>query len=907
MRVSRIGDGLQQLVRAACRWPVLTLALGVTLAALSVWLAFAKLTFATSTADLLPRGHADMSRFQEYERLFGDVDELIIVVEAPALEDAKAYAARLVRELRERRIPLSHATYRIDPTPFEGRALLYLSTQKLQEIRDRLFDYQDFMESFAARPTVDQLVDGLATQIARSFATGFFDLGLDDNTRTENDLRFIEDLVGQLSTRFQRADSYRSPWSTFFSIDTDDSRAGYFLSDDERLLFIMALPESREGSFTVDEDVIKGVRTVIRDLRSQFPAIRVGVTGKAALANDEMVSAFRDSQVATVVSFALTLGLLFAAFRRVGKPIVMCALLAVSLCWAIGFTTLAIGHLSLFSVMFVSIVIGIGIDYGIYVLFRYEEERLIGRTLREALEITAARTGPPMLLGAVTAAGTFYALALTDFRGVQELGIIAGTAILFSWLAMMTLFPAALVLIDRRHAEHVRPATPRGVPLVERLALSPRAVLAVAVGLSALSLWGLRSVSFDYNLLNLQAEGTESVVWEKRILATPGRSGFAGLATASSLDELRDKQAAFEKLSTVSEVDSVLDMIPAEQDAKQKIIRDFAPIVAPVRIARPRSIDVPRLLAGLETLGRRLDIAKADSGGEGKRRLAKVTDDIRQLIHRIRQSDPDSVRNTLAAFQQPLYGDFMRSIQRLQSNLAPKRVGLDDVPLDLKHRYYNDAKGLFLLQIHPSINIWDRDGARSYVTELHRVDPEATGTPVITYESIRLMERAYRRGTLYAVVLVTLVIALAIRRVQEVCLALLPLGLGLLWTVGLMYVFSLKFTLGNIFGLPLILGSGCEYGMAVVIRFMEDRRAHGPLVARSTVMGVLVAGLSTVSGFGSLMMAKHRGMFGLGLLLTLGTIASLAAALVVLPVLLRMVQQRRDARRPVSRESFVQT
>jgi hopanoid biosynthesis associated RND transporter like protein HpnN len=914
MRVSRIGDCLQYLVRAACRRPIVTLALGVALATLSVWLAFARLTFATSTADLLPRGLADMSRFQEYERLFGDVDELIIVVEAPALADAKTYAARLVRELRERRIPLSHATYRIDPKPFEGRALLYLPKQKLQEIRDRIFDYQEFMESFAARPTVDQLVDGLATQIARSFATGLFDLGLDDNTNAENDLRFIEDLVGQLFTRFERADRYRSPWSAFFSMDTDDSSAGYFLSDDERLLFIMALPESREGSFTVDDVVIKGVRAVIRDLRSKFPTIRVGVTGKAALANDEMVSAFRDSQVASVVSFALTLGLLFAAFRRVGKPIVMCALLAVSLCWAIGFTTLAIGHLSLFSVMFVSIVIGIGIDYGIYVLFRYEEERLNGRTLQEALEITAARTGPPMLLGAVTAAGTFYVLALTDFRGVQELGIIAGTAILFSWLAMMTLFPAALVLIDRRHPERVRPATPRAVsvarirvPLVERVAGSRRAVLAVAVGLTVLSLWGLRHVNFDYNLLNLQAEGTESVVWEKRIISTSGRSGFAGLATASSLEALREKQVAFKKLSTVSEVDSVLNMIPAEQEAKQKIIRDFAPIVAPVRIAHPRPIDVPRLLAGLDTLGRRLDIVKADSGGESKRRLAKVTDDIRQLLHRIRQSDPDSVRTTLTAFQQPLYSDFVRSIQRLQSNLAPKRVGLDDVPPELKHRYYNDAKGLFLLQIHPSINIWDRDGARSYVTELHRVDPEATGTPVITYASIRLMEHAYRQGTLYAVILVALVIGLAIRRVREASLALLPLGLGLLWTVGLMYVFSLKFTLGNVFGLPLILGSACEYGMAVVIRFMEDRSEHGPLIARSTVMGVLVAGLTTVAGFGSLMVAKHRGMFGLGLLLTLGTIASLAAALVVLPVLLRIVQQRRDARCPISRETFVQT
>src|SRR5262249_56243373 len=122
-------------------------------------------------------------------------------------------------------------------------------------------------------------------------------------------------------------------------------------------------------------------------------------------------------------------------------------------------------------------------------------------------------------------------------------------------------------------------------------------------------------------------------------------------------------------------------------------------------------------------------------------------------LQKIRLSDPDTVQTTLGAFQQSLYGDFVRSMERLQSNLAPTRVGLDDIPADLKHRYYNGARGLFLLQIHPSINIWDRDGARSYVTELHQVDPKATGTPVITYESIRLMERAYRRGAPHAGVL----------------------------------------------------------------------------------------------------------------------------------------------------------
>jgi uncharacterized protein len=900
--VSLTGGFLRRLVRLACASPLLTLALGVLLAGVSVWYAFANLTFATSTASLLPRGQAYMQRFTEYERLFGEIDDLIIVVEAPSLPEAKVYASRLVRELRTRQVPLEHVTYRIDPKQFEGQALLYLSKHKLVEIRDRIFDYQDFMESFAARPTLDQLVDGLATQIAGAFVTGFLDLGLGTD-KGASDLRFIEDLVAQVSARIERPVPYVSPWGPLFSVDADDSNAGYFVSDDERLLFILAVPRSKTGSFTADREAIEGTRDVIGALRAEFPEVLVGVTGKAALANDEMVAAFRDSEHATILAFALILALLLVAFLRVGKPIVMLLVLALSLCWSIGFATLAIGHLSLFSVMFISIVIGIGIDYGIYFLFRYEEELFLGRSVQQALEVTAGRSGPGVLLAAIMAAGTFYVLALTDFRGVQELGIIAGSAVLLSWIAMTTVFPATLVIIDRRRAHRPRTTVPRAIalerirmPLVERMAASPRIVLGLAAAITLVSAWGLRSVGFDYNLLNLQAKGTESVAWEKRILATSGRSGFSALATARSLEELRRKTASFARLSTVSEVDSLQMMIPEDQEEKQKIIRAFAPIVAPVRIARPQPVDLPRLIAGFETLKRRLGIAANEApAGDAKQRLAKLNAAIDRLIRKIRQNDADAVEAALTALQQQLYRDFVRSFQRLQANLSPKRVGLEQVPAELKNRYYHPS-GLFLIQIHPSVNIWDRAGAQKFVTELRTVDGEVTGTPIITYEAIRLMERAYWQGTLYAVVLVTILTALALRRARETLLTLLPLGLGLVWTAGLMYFFDLKFTLGNVFGLPLILGAASEYGLNIVLRFVEGRDHGGPLIARSTVMAVLINGLTNVVGFGSLMLAAHRGIFGLGLLLTLGTAASLLAALVILPVLLRMVQRMRAAR-----------
>jgi hopanoid biosynthesis associated RND transporter like protein HpnN len=867
--------------------------IAVVLAAISVVYALTTLTFATSTRALLPRHRPYIERYVQYDREFGELDDLAIVVEAPSLQEATVYAGRLVRELRAARVPLARIAYRIDPKQFEGRALLYMGLDRLTEIRERIFDYQDFMESFAARPTLDQLVDSVATQIAHAFIGGFLDLGLSEG-KGALDLKFVHDLVAQISSRLDHPTPYRSPWGALFAVGGDSAGAGYFLSDDQRLLFILAEAESKAGSFTGDRVAIEGVRAAVARLKRDFPDVNVGVTGKPALANDEMTAAFDDSQRATYLAFALTLGLLLGAFLRVGKPLMMLVVLALSLCWSIGAATLVVGHLSLFSVMFISIVVGIGIDYGIYFLFRYEEELFLGRNLREAIEITAARTGPGVLLGAVTAAATFYVLCLTDFVGVQELGFISGTAILLAWLSMMTVFPATLVLVDRRHAARPRGTMPRAialesihVPFVDRITGHPRTVLAVATVLTAVSALALGWVRFDYNLLNLQAEGTESVAWEKKILATSGRSGFAALSSADTLDELRRKQQAFRKLKTVSEVDSALLLIPEQQAEKRKVIADFAPIVEPVRISRPMPMEPERLVVALEKLKRRFDIASTEAPpGDTQRELTRVAEDIGRLVIKLRQSDAEAATAALGLLQRQIHRDFVTSFQRLQGNLNPRTVGLADVPPEIKRKFVS-AGGRFLLQIHPAVDIWDREPASRFVAELRTVDPEVTGTPIITYEAIRLMERAYKQGTIYAIIVVGGLTALMLRRLRETLLALLPLALGLVWTVGLMYVFDLKFNLGNVFGLPLILGAAAEYGLNIVIRYIEGREHGGPLVARSTIMGVLVAGLTTMVGFGSLLLAHHRGIYGLGLLLTLGTAASLTASLIVLPVLLR--------------------
>ena len=875
--ISKTGRLLRQLVRASCARPWLTVLLSVVLAVAGVAYTLHALTFKTSGRDVLPQDAPYVKRYVEIGKDFGELEDIVVVIESRSFEAAKAYAARLVAELRGSPVKFERIAYRIDPKQFEGRQLLYLPTRELKEIRDKIFDHQEFMESFAGDPSLARLLEGVNSQMATAFVSNLFDLGLNDKDLPV-DTRFLRVLLDQIGTRLERPAPYRSPWATLFSFGGDAADAGYFLSDDKSLLFILVeSPKGEKGSFVGDQKAIDAVRGAIARLRTDYPTIQAGVTGGPVLSNDEMSAAFHDSQIATAIAFILTLLVMTLAFMRVGKPLLMLAVLAISLAWSMGVVTLTVGHLSIFSVMFISIVIGIGIDYGIYFLFRYEEELFLGRSLREALKITAGRTGPGMALSALTAGGTFLVLMLTDFRGIQELGFIAGIAIILAWLSMMTLFPAVLVLVDRRHADRPEGQRVRAhqlerihVPVLDRLTSYPVTVLVITGVVTAAAIAALPSIRFDYNVLNLQAKGTESVVWERRILANTGRSGFSALTTAKTLEELKTKQEAFERLPSVSGVDSVLHLIPDDQTEKIAIVESFAPLILPVRIGRSSPVDLERLREALTHIKRRLDVVAAEAGSKLPEDLVTLRERTAAVLKQLAAADRETAEPALTYLQAQLYRDFVSKFYSLQRNLKPTPVTTQDVPPELRRKFVG-ASGDFLLQVQPKVDIWEREGARQFVSELRSVDPAVTGAPVITYEATRLMERGYLQGTAYAIVLVSALTFLMIRRLRETGLALLPLALAVLWTIGLMHVFGLKFNLANVWGLPLIIGTSAEFGLNVVMRYMEGSRHGGPLVARSTVMAVALNGVTTMVGFGSLMVASHQGIFGLGLLLTIGS------------------------------------
>jgi len=308
-------------------------------------------------------------------------------------------------------------------------------------------------------------------------------------------------------------------------------------------------------------------------------------------------------------------------------------------------------------------------------------------------------------------------------------------------------------------------------------------------------------------------------------------------------------------------------------------------------VGRSSPVELERLKKALSDIRRRFDVVAAEAGSKLPPEVRVVREKTAAVIRLLEKGNRDSSEAALNYLQAQLYRDFVNKFYGLQRNLNPSTITIKDVPDELRRKFIGE-NGKFLIQIHPKVDIWEKAGAAEFVREIRTVDPDVTGPPVITYEATVLMERAYLTGTLYAFVLVGGLSVLMIRRLRESALALIPMALALLWTIGLMQVSGIKFNLANIWGLPLIIGTAAEFGLNVIVSHLEVRSLNGPLIARSAVMGVLLNGITTMVGFGSLMIASHQGIFSLGLLLTLGSFCGMVAALVVLPVILQLLRAK---------------
>ncbi len=863
----------------------------LVLAGLSLWVTAELLTFKTGRGDLVAKDLPYVKRHEIYRSEFEDFDGMIVVVEGGDSEQKKNFVEALASKIKSHPAVFSDVFYKVDTTYLKDKALLFLNQTELKDLVRKISEHQQFLDDVNASPGLNQLLRSINAEISsgmvESLMSDFIGTGDDEKDDTA-DLSLLTSLLKQMVVHLKGDATYRSPWGSFFTGEEDSlEEEGYLVSGENDLMFILVTPREDETVFTGYRESIDFARKLVDATLEQHPEIQVGITGEDVIASDEMVTTQKDVKKATLVALVGVSFLFIMAFRGVVKPLMAVFCLVIAICWSMGFTTLTVGHLNILSVVFTTILIGLGIDFGIHILERYKEERQSGRDVLSSFQKTLQGTGRGNFAGAITTAMAFGAMTFTDFIGISELGWIAAWGILFCMIAMILLLPALLAVEEKWRKTDFDPngGSVEKRQWVENLYSHYYVIIFIClilVGVSALALPGLK---FDYNLLNLQAKNTEAVKYEIKILENAKRSAWSAAMIADTIEEAQRKLEAVKGLSTVGEVESILSLVPKNQQEKIEFIKGVSPLLANLKV---EEADTPFFLKSLTRTLKKIQFKIRSKEDETPTdAVAEAGLWVRRFVDALSNAEPKVAQERLGNFSGKLFVDYRSKIGDLRKNANPSPVKLDKLPKEMRERFISN-KGRFLISIFPAVDIWDLAQREHFLSQLRQVDSDVVGNAVHMFESSRLMKEGYINGGIYAMAAIIIFVLLTFKRLKTTVFIFLPVVVGSLWTIGIMELLEVRFNLANLVILPLILGIGVVDGIHIIHRYREEPDKTATVLSKSTGMAVVLTSLTTMVGFGSMMIADHQGIFSLGLVLTIGVGSCLVASVTIVPAVLKL-------------------
>ena len=943
----RVLTRLAQVIYRRHNWFV---APQLLLAAICVWYTVARLEFSVDRNDLVGSDQGYHRNFLEMKREFPSQDDLVAIVESDHPEKNRQFVERLGARLDRESTQASPTNLFTDvfykgDLPLMGRkALLFVPEGDLKEMLKALRSFRPFIEQFSRATNLTEVFHQVSVQIRSA----------DRSTNASNEsligaLPALERIVQRCRESMGRPGVPPSPGvDALFGAGPEAERAKYVTFDRGRLYLVNAkarlatleeipttsqnfgerwlgrihtkTPQELEADLKwrqgeLNEEAVHRFRTLIAETSQEVSGVNVGLTGEPVLEVDEMQQSTKDSTWATLLSLILC-GLLFLiGYNHRGRPQKTVVSLLVGLCYTMGYTTLAVGHLNILTITFAPMLIGLAIDFGVHLISRFEEELKQGETAFTAISRAVVNTGQGIFTGCFTTAGAFFAMCLTDFRGIQEMGIITGGGMLICLVPMMTLLPALLLREkDLRHNDSdPRPAAlnsnlstaPDWRERTERFWLErPWWVLGAGVGISAIcAVYALR-VSFDYNLLNMQSDGLSSVIFEKKLVeaARVRKNGASeeraqgvlfGVVMVPTVAEVPAIEAKLKALPTVAGVDSMGHYLNQDATEQLKLIREIR--------AETRTIHFPEVADGpmdLNSFSQRLwglqgllalaadDVRKS---APDEKQLLKNLESLRVTISELRSAmfrgDREANARQLGHFQYALFRDIRDTFDTLQQQDDSSGLKESDLPLVLRNRFIG-ITGKQLLLVYPKEDVWERRSQETFVREISAVVPTATGTPVQLYYYTELLKVSYMEAAGWALGAIVLLIFIHFRSPTRVVLSLLPVAIGALWMVGFMGMTGIPFNPANIMTLPLVIGIGVTNGIHILNRFAEERSPA--ILGKSTGKAVLISGLTTIAGFGSLIIADHRGIRSLGWVMAVGTATCMIAAMTLLPALLTL-------------------
>jgi hopanoid biosynthesis associated RND transporter like protein HpnN len=854
------------IVKACTRLATLTVLIAFVLAVAAGYYTVNNFSINTDINTLISPTLDWRKRDNQFDQAFDRDRTILAVVEAPTPELTAAASAALEKKLSgdtrhfDSVQPLGSGEF------FEKEGLLFLPAAEVAQLTSQFESAAPLIEIMAGDPSLRGLTGALETALA-GVKRGQFKLD-----SAERPFSLIAQTVESVLNTGSGTFSWRE-------LVNDKP-----LTDADRRAFIEFKPILDFNALEPGKDATDAIRQAASELNlaGEYGA-RVRLTGPVPIANEEFATVADGAVVNGIGTVLVVLFILWLALRspKIISAVFGTLFIGLSITTAVGL--MMVGSLNLLSIAFAVLFVGLGVDFGIQFSVRYRSERFKSNDLRIALEQAAGYVAVPLSLAAMATAAGFLSFLPTDYKGVSELGEIAGIGMLVAFVSSITVLPALLSLLNPPGEKE-----PVGYAFLAPVDhFLERHRVAIIVGTLVIAVAGLPLLyflRFDFNPINLRSPKVESIATFLDLRKDPNTGANAINVLTNSEADARKIEARLEQVPEVLRVVSLDSFIPDDQPAKLKLIAQGAKVLNPA--LNPDSIDAaPSDAENVEALNgsaESLRKAAGDAKGPGAVASRRLADALSKLA-----ASNEATRNKVQAiFVLPL----KVVLDQLRNALRAQPVSLKTLPAELVNSW-KTKDGLQRVEAQPRGDPNDNDTLRKFAGAVLDAEPNAIGGPVSILKSGDTVVKAFIHAGIWALAVISLLLWLALRRITDVLLTLVPLLVAGTVTLEICVLIGMPLNFANIVALPLLLGVGVAFKIYYVTAWRAGRTN---LLQSSLTRAIFFSAMTTATAFGSLWLSNHPGTASMGKLLALSLVTTLAAVLLFQPALMGKPRDLRD-------------
>ena len=846
------------IVKVCTRFAPLTVLVALILAVAAGVYTARNFTINTDINTLISSNLDWRKRDNQFETAFDRERTILAVIDAPTPELTSAAAAALERKLSGDTQHFESVQQLGAGEFFEKNGLLFLPVAEVGRVTGQFEAAAPLIEIMAGDPSIRGLTGALETGLA-GVRRG--QIKLDSTERPFTQIaQTIENVLNKGSGTFS--------WRELVSDKP--------LTDADRRSFIEFRPILDFNALEPGKDATDAIRQAAQDLNlaGEFGA-RVRLTGPVPIANEEFATVADGAILNGIGTVLVVLLILWMALHsaKIISAVFLNLFIGLSITTAAGLWM--VGSLNLLSIAFAVLFVGLGVDFGIQYSVRYRSERFKTDDLRLALQQAAERSAVPLSLAAMATAAGFLSFLPTDYKGISELGKIAGVGMLVAFLSSITVLPALLRLLNPPGE-----SDPVGyaflAPVDYFLEKHRVIIIAGTLFIAVAGLPLLYFLQFDFNPINLRSPNVESIATFLDLRKDPNTGANAINVMTNSEADAKKIEEKLAKVPEVLRTMSLDSFVPEDQPAKLRLIAQGAKVLNPA--LNPDSIDAAPSDA------ENIDALKGSAGnlrkvaGDAKGPGAVASRRLADALSKLADSNQATRDKTQAIFVSPL----KIMLDQIKNSLQAQPVSLKTLPADLVNSW-KTKDGLIRVEALPRGDPNDNDTLRKFAAAVLTAEPNAIGGPVSILKSGETVVKAFIHAGITALIVIGLLLWLALRRITDVLLTLVPLLVAGAVTLEICVLIGLPLNFANIVALPLLLGVGVAFKIYYVTAWRSGRTN---LLQSSLTRAIFFSALTTATAFGSLWLSSHPGTASMGKLLALSLVTTLAAVLLFQPALM---------------------